>query len=243
MTLPQSDNVVLGVALSARTASLLRELRRRSPVPIQFCGIPLGQAARTEHGDEECVILISPRQDPQRFDRTLRHELYHVELRLDGFPLGASPRPGPPLSISDWTVMVGISVCDAVLHAEIEARMRRDGDDSSDVQLDILNRAEQLQASSAISVANRWRAPWVIFLLGLVDYASWWRPDVYASLWRLAAATDPLLLTTAMTLIRELRRYNLGSPDGALRAMVFLRDYLGLHATLSIVDVRTGRQY
>jgi len=241
--LPQSDNVVLGVTLSARTASLLRELRRRSPMRIRFCSIPLGQPARTEHSDEECVILISPRQDPQRFDRTLRHELYHVEVRLDGFPLGASPRPGSPLSISDWMVMVGISVCDAVLHAEIEARMRRDGDDRSDVQLHILNLAQNIQASGAVSAANRWLAPWVISLLNLVEYAFWWRPDLYASLCRLTAATDPLLVTIAMTLIREVSRYDLYCPDGALRAMIFLRNYLGLWSTLSIVDVRTGRQY
>lgn len=243
MTAPQRHEVILGVSVSLRTATLLSQLRRRSPLPIQFCGIPLGQFAYAQHSDEKTVIFICPQLESQQFDRTLRHELYHVEVRLDGFPLGAAPSPGRPLSISDWMVMVGISVCDAVLHAEIEARMRRDGDDGSDVQLRILNTTQRISASGVLSAANRWMAPWVIMLLGHVEYAFWWRPNLYALLRHITASIDSLLVTTAMTLIEEVRRYDLHSPDGALQAMIFLRDYLCLQRTLSIVDVRTGRQY
>ena len=243
LTPPQRSKTVLGVPVSLRTATLLDELRRRSPLPVEFCGIPLGEPARAQHSDEKTVIFICPQLESQQFDRTLRHELYHVEVRLDGFPLGAAPRPGRPLSISDWIVMVGSSVCDAVLHAEIEARMHRDGDDGTEVQLRILNTTQQLGASGALGAANRWMAPWVVILLEQVEYAFWWRPDLYALLCRIITSIDPLLATTAMRLIEEMRRYALHSPDGALRAMIFLRDYLGLQGTLSIVDVRTGRQY
>lgn len=243
MNAPQRHQVILGVPVSLRTATLLSQLRCRSPLPIQFCAIPLGQPAYAQHSDEKTVIFICPQLELQQFDRTLRHELYHVEVRLDGFPLGAAPSPGRPLPISDWMVMVGSSVCDAVLHAEIEKRMRGDGDDGSAVQLRILNTTQQISASGALGSAKRWMAPWVIILLGQVEYAFWWRPDLYAQLCRITASIDPLLVTTAMTLIEKVKRYDLHSPNGALQAMILLRDCLRLQRTLSIVDVRTGRQY